>query len=126
MLLEVITSLKNVIAPAIPEPYPKTQAYMAAVILEMVARSLEDRRDLAEAKDGAVAALVAELGALGIAVPSAAAGDDAERHVGRMIVALDADRGRLGEETYGAAKQHVRRALRVLLDQDLQVAKGGE
>ena len=41
LLGEVIASLRNVIAPAIAEPYPKAQAYMAAVILEFVPN--EDR-----------------------------------------------------------------------------------
>lgn len=126
LLGEVIATIKNVIAPAIPDPYPKTQAYMAAVILEMVARSLEERRDLGDAKTDAVERLVAELRGLGVAPPPFAEGDDAEHRVGRISVALDADRASLGEETYRAAKGHLRRAMRVLLDQDLRVAKGGE
>ena len=38
LLEEVIASLRNVIAPAIADPYPKAQAYMTAVILEFVSR----------------------------------------------------------------------------------------
>jgi len=37
---EVVSSLRNVIGPAIDEPYPKAQAYMAAVILEFVSRQV--------------------------------------------------------------------------------------
>jgi hypothetical protein len=36
LLTEVVGSLRNVIGPAVNNPYAKSQAYMAAVILEFV------------------------------------------------------------------------------------------
>src|SRR5262245_23511953 len=47
---EIIVSLRAVIAPAIADPYAKAQAYMAAVILEFVARQVQERSDLERAK----------------------------------------------------------------------------
>ena len=52
-LEEVITSLRTVIVPAISEPYPKAQAAMAAVLLEFVARQVEERSDVSQAKEQA-------------------------------------------------------------------------
>ena len=46
LLTEVISSLRNVIGPAVKDPHAKSQAYMAAVILEFISRQIEDRSDL--------------------------------------------------------------------------------
>jgi hypothetical protein len=125
MLEEVIASLRNVIAPAITEPHPKTQAYMAAVILEIVARSVEERRDLAEAKERAVADLFEDLREIVSALPPPEkSGESAEERVAAAIRTLDAARERIGEATFEAAERRVRRAIRELLDRDLEVAKG--
>src|SRR2546426_7511963 len=61
---EIIASLRNVIAPAIPDPYPKAQAYMAAVILEFVARQVDERTDIGEAKEAELDTLYGELARL--------------------------------------------------------------
>jgi hypothetical protein len=127
MLEEVIASLRNVIAPAIPEPQPKAQAYMAAVILEIVARSVEERRDLAEAKERAVVRLFDDLRDVVAGLPTPErSGESAEERVAAAIRALDADRERLGEATFAAAERRVRQAIRELLDRDLEVVEGGE
>ena len=57
----IITSLRTTIAPAISEPFPKAQAYMAAVILEFVARQVEERTQSTEAKRQILDAGTAEL-----------------------------------------------------------------
>jgi hypothetical protein len=54
LLREVVSALRNVIAAAIAEPYPKTQAYMAALILEFVARQVEERADIAHSRHAAI------------------------------------------------------------------------
>ena len=122
-LHEVIASLRNVIAPAISAPYPKAQAYMAAVILEFVARQVEERSDIATAKDQTLCALFDDLATLlndpALSERNSEAG---EARLCRIIERLYADRGRLGEETFTAANQRVRQALRQLLEQDLKVA----
>jgi len=126
MLEEVIASLRGVIAPAISAPYPKTQAYMAAVILEILARALEERSDLAAAKKSSIERLFADLGELGIDVSARALGDDDEACLARLVTALHDDRERFGEARFAAANRRVRQALRDLLDADLQIASGKE
>jgi hypothetical protein len=123
LLNEVVTSLREVIAPAVTEPYAKAQAYMAAVILEFVTRQVEERGDIAIQKDAAMLQLLHDLSRL----------PDMDRLVGedqpltedrlcKLIEDLYAERGRLGEQTFAAANLRVRQTLRELLDQELKVA----
>jgi hypothetical protein len=120
---EIIASLRGVIAPAVADPYARAQAYMAAVILEFVARQVEERSDLEQAKARALDELFADLPALlgGRALPPH---DDAgaEARLCRVIDWLYAERSRLGPEIFTAANARVRRALRQRLDEDLKVA----
>ena len=120
---EVIGSLRNVIAPAIADPYPKAQAYMAAVILEFVSRQVEERSDIAIGKEQTLQALFADLSKLLSDKNIVERKDERqEAYLCRMIERLYAERDRLGEEVFTAANQRVRQALRQLLDQDLKVA----
>jgi hypothetical protein len=123
LLEEIIAALRNVIAPAIAEPYPKAQAYMAAVVLEFVSRQVEERRDLTAEKAQAVAALWADLPTL-LAGQPLPVGDNGEQeaHLCRLIEWLYAEKDRLGPEVFTAANQRVRQALRQLLDEELKVA----
>src|SRR5215468_4801672 len=122
MLEEVIASLRGVIAPAISAPYPKTQAYMAAVILETLSRAIEERSDLAEARKRSIDRLFADLGELAIGVGD---GED-EARLARLVQALYKDRERLGEERFASANRRVRETLRDLLDADLKIASSKE
>lgn len=120
---EIIVSLRTVIAPAIADPYPKAQAFMAAVILEFVARQVEERGDLEQAKVRALERLFDDLSAMlaGRALPpSNDAG--AEARLCRVIEWLYAERERLGADVFAAAHGRVRQTLRQLLDEDLKVA----
>lgn len=120
---EIIASLRNVIAPAIADPYPKAQAYMAAVILEFVSRQVEERSDIATAKDEVLRALFADLSTLlkdgALTDQNGATG---EARLCQLIEQLYAQRSQLGEEMFTTANQRVRQALRQLLDQELKVA----
>jgi broad specificity phosphatase PhoE len=123
LLEEIIASLRNVIAPAIPDPYPKAQAYMAAVILEFVARQVEERRDIAVEKDNILTGLFGDLRTVLSGKPLPQAEDaDQEARLCRLIEWLYAEKDRLGPETFNAANQRVRAALRELLDQELKIA----
>src|SRR6185503_16150263 len=122
MLEEVIASLRGVIAPAISAPYPKTQAYMAAVILETLSRAIEERSDLAEARKRSIDRLFVDLGELGIGLPQ---GED-EASLARLVEVLYTDRERLGGERFAAANRRVRQTLRDLLDADLKIASSKE
>ena len=122
LISEIVTSLREVIAPGIAEPYPKAQAYMAAVILEFVARQVEERSDLEAQKRTAMLDLVRDLAQLP-GLNEIVRGDQlSEAGLTKLIEHLYADRGRLGEETFTAANRRVRAALRQLLDQDLKIA----
>jgi hypothetical protein len=120
---EIVVSLRTVIAPAIADPYPKAQAYMAAVILELVARQVEERGDLARAKAHALEQLFDDLsaGLAGRGLPGPD-GAGAEARLCRVIEWLYAEREGLGPDVFAAAHDRVRRALRQLLDEDLKVA----
>jgi hypothetical protein len=126
LLSEIVTSLHEVIAPAIAEPYPKAQAYMAAVILEFVARQVEERSDIDEQKHTAMLELLRDLSRLPD-VNRLVRGDELnEEGLSKLIESLYAERGRLGEETFAAANRCVRQTLRKLLDSELKVAGKAE
>ncbi len=123
LLDEVIAALRGVIAPAIPEPYPRAQAHMAAVILEFVSRQVEERRDIDSEKARALEVLFRELpAALGGTVPPGSDDADREARLCRVIEWLYAERERLGPEIFAAASGRIRQTLRQLLDQELRVA----
>src|SRR4029077_13428260 len=95
LLSEIVTSLREVIAPAIAEPYPKAQAYMAAVILEFVARQVEERSDIDEQKHVAMLELLRDLAQLPD-VNRIVRGDELnEEGLSKLIEHLYAERGRL-------------------------------
>ncbi|HVN91143.1 MAG TPA: hypothetical protein VMT61_15125 [Candidatus Binataceae bacterium] len=126
LLSEVIASLRNVIAPAVKDPYPKSQAYMAAVILEFLARQLEERTDIESAKEAELASLFGEVARLaggdkikGGDVPSEAA-------LCGLIERLYNERERLGEDAFKTANGLVRASLRRLLDQELKITGKSE
>lgn len=121
---EVIASLRNVIAPAIADPYPKTQAYMAALILEFVSRQVRDRTDMAAGKADALASLFRDVGSIEGGGALDPGGDDQQARLCGIIERLYAERGRIGEAEFHALNDRIRRCLRELLDQDLKVAGG--
>jgi len=125
LLGEIIASLRNVIAPAIPDPYPKAQAYMAAVILEFISQQVEERHDIAREKERTLSGLFSDLSAVlaGTGLPES---NDPEARLCRLIEWLYAEKDRLGPEAFAAANRRVREALRQLLDQELKVARKAE
>lgn len=123
-LKEVSTSLRTVIVPALSDPYPKAQAAMAAVLLEFVARQVEERSDIARGKEQALGELFEELPKL--LNGQTLEGDDKkdqEARLCRVIEQLYTHRDQLGEEVFSAANTRVRQTLRQLLDEELKVAK---
>jgi hypothetical protein len=123
LLEEVVASLRNVIAPTIAEPYPKSQAYMAAVILEFVSRQVEERQDISEEKTRTLNELFQDLSSLLAGKePAVSSTSDQEARLCRLIEWLYSEKNRLGPEAFAAANQRVRAALRQLLDQELKIA----
>jgi len=122
LLVEIVNSLRNVIAPAIDDPYPKAQAYMAAVILDFVSRQVEERGEIEQGKASALNALFRELADLGD-VARFADGRDGEQRLCNLIERLYQHRAHLGEDAFSAANQRIRRTLRQMLDEELKIAK---
>jgi hypothetical protein len=126
LLSDIVSSIRNVIAPAVVEPYPKAQAYMAAVILEFVSRQVEERSDIAAGKEDALAALFGDLAHLAGTAALVGGEPASEMELSRLIERLYAERGRIGEEAFGTANRLVRQTLRRLLDQELKIAGKSE
>ncbi|MGE0825923.1 MAG: hypothetical protein AB7G75_12355 [Candidatus Binatia bacterium] len=123
LLQEIITSLRTVIAPAIADPYPKAQAYMAAVILDFISRQVEERHDIADEKTKTLNNLFHDLSSLVAGKQlSISSTVDQEARLCQLIETLYAEKDRLGPEAFTAANQKIRSALRQLLDQELKVA----
>ena len=123
LLAEIVASLRNVIAPAIPDPYPKAQAYMAAVILEFVSRQVEERRDISVEKERVLGALFRDLSAVlgGKGLPELP-DIEQEARLCRLIEWLYAEKDRLEPEVFAVANRRIRETLRKLLDEELKVA----
>ena len=122
LLKEVIASLRTVIAPAVADPYPKSQAYMAAVILEFIARQVEERSDSSKEKEHVLDDLFSDLGSLITDKVPSSKDPDQEARLCRLIEWLYTEKDHLGPEAFAAANQKVRTALRQLLDQELKIA----
>ena len=139
---EIIASLRNVIAPAIADPYPKAQAYMAAVILEYVTRQVEERTDAVAEKQRELAALFHNVGKTladhGFSQVVSTVLDDGqsetaldpaqevqaqEKCLCRLIETLYAHREEMGPELFAELNQRVQASLRRLLDQELKVVR---
>jgi hypothetical protein len=135
VLSRLAATLRREIGPAVAEPYPRTQAFMASVVVEKVARQLrlsgrhggDDRRD----REELLADLQAMLGdhppaALRAALDNAGAEDAADGRDGAVLAAivdaLYATRDELGRERFDAALTRVRRTLRARLDRQLEYA----
>jgi len=126
LLNDVVSALREVIAPAVTEQYAKSQAYMAAVILEFVARQVEERGDLEQQKHSVMVDLLRDLSRMP-EVEGILRGDHLDAGgLCALIEHLYSERGRMGEEKFAAANGRVRQALRQLLDQDLKVARGAK
>jgi hypothetical protein len=123
---EVVNSLRNVIGPAVNEPFQKSQAYMAAVVLEFMARQVAERADVALEKEAALHSLFHDLLSLPKAKAAITPGVETEAALCEVIERLYASRAAMGEEAFAIANRRVRQTLRQLLDQDLKIAKAGD
>jgi len=132
LLGRVAGELRRTVGPGVTEPFARTQAFMAAVILEKLGRQLRSADSHADADRTELRALLDELGSrLGDAPPSRtrtalAAADDGggtvDTGLGGVIVALYADRVELGSQLFDDLLSRVRRVLRARLERELQYA----
>src|SRR5262249_38893166 len=124
---EIVSSLRQVIGPAISEPYPKAQAYMAATILEFVARQIEERGGSDSKKAAVLETLFDDIARLGLPAGIASPGARDAAALSELIANLYQVRSEIGESAFAAANLRVRQALRDLLNLDLEIAgKEGE
>jgi hypothetical protein len=131
MLERIARLLKEQIGPAVDGEYPKTQAFMAAVVLQKVGRQLALAAEHAAAETADLTALLADLRGLladdAAPAPVRAAVDDAAQTrdnpaLCRLIEALYAERAALGEARFAALLGRVRRTLRHSIDRRMAVA----
>ncbi len=130
LLRRIAQTLKQEIGPAVLEAYPKTQAFMASVVLEKLARQLELAPAHAAAERTEVTALESDLNALfandaPAGVAAAIAGlADAPNSIGlnAVVEALYAARGELGTERFEQALGRVRQTLRAGVDRQMVYA----
>jgi hypothetical protein len=131
LLARMATTMRTEIGPAVDGAYPRTQAFMAAVILEKVARQLALAADHERADAAETAQLVADLAALlsaestPPAVRAIATGDLAgsgSEGLCRLIEALYAHRDALGRSVFDAALGRVRATLRSRIDREMEYA----
>jgi hypothetical protein len=129
LLQRMAATLREEIGPVVAEPFAKTQAFMAAVILVRIGRQLDLADAQAKAEREDLAALVDDLGrSLGASRPgrvgeafrAVESGDG--RALGPLIEALYAERAELGRELFEASLRRVRVALRGRLDRQLEYA----
>lgn len=131
LLERIAATLKRDIGPAVEAEYPRTQAFMAAVVLQKLGRQI----GLAEAHRAADAAemlaLIDDLRAQAAAVPlppavqSAIANLAAGRSDAALCALIDtlyATRGGLGPACFDALLGRVRRTLRASVDRRMEFA----
>ncbi|MEO5901834.1 MAG: hypothetical protein ABIR68_17130 [Ilumatobacteraceae bacterium] len=127
LLDRIAATLREQIGPNVGEPFAKTQAFMAAVILDKLAGQLrhaaadsavadEQRRELVETlrsddARGSAAALSEAIDALGE--------DGRDANWSRLVEALYTGREELGAERFERTIAQVRTALRTRLDRQL-------
>lgn len=129
LLERMAGTLRHEVGPAVAEPFAKTQAFMASVILEKLARQLRLAGAHARADGEDRAALVDDLEErLGNPAPPrvraalAAVRDGGDAALSGLVEALYAEREGLGAERFEALLARVRRTLRARLDRQLEFA----
>lgn len=135
LLGRLARTLRNDIAPAVGDTFPRTQAFMAAVILEKLSTQLRNAAADAEATGQERTELVADLPSVlgagpGATLPdrcgaalAALAAEPGDRELAALVQSLYDDRASLGEERFAAGLARVRRTLRADLDRRLVVAR---
>ena len=128
VLRRMATTMREQIAPAVDEPFARTQAFMAAVVLAKLAGQLAAAESDARADDSARDALVTAL-ATRLPSPSAELGaaldqlrdDGSDAAWNRLVLAIYAGRGALGDR-FDEVLAAVRVALRSRLDRAMAYA----
>lgn len=132
LLERIARSLKTEIGPAVTAAYPKTQAFMASVVLQKLARELRtgDTHDAQNRADAQRLARDLERALADVERPPAAVAR-ATRELGKdpgapaltaLVEALYAGRRELGESRFEMLLSRVRTVLRARIDRALEVS----
>lgn len=131
LLERLARTLKKEIGPAVGDAYPKTQAFMAAVVLQKLAGQLRLADEHAAASQRDLQALAKELDPLTVSQdtpPALRAAVHAVRQdldtasVSGLIETLYATRSELGEERFAGLIGRVRTRLRARIDREMVYA----
>jgi hypothetical protein len=128
LLRRMATTLREQIGPAVEEPFARTQAFMAAVVMAKLAGQLAAAEGDGEAAEAERDALVTDLATL-VPAPPVGVGaaldqlrdDGSDRAWNRLVVAVYDGRVELGDDFDGVLAA-VRAALRARLDRALAYA----
>ncbi len=130
LLLRIAQTLKEEIGPAIDAEYPKTQAFMAAVVLQKLGRQLALAPAHASAAAADMEALVVDLRAMSADAPAAigdAVEDLARRRdaaaLCRLVEALYVSRAAFDDRRFDALLARVRRTLGADIERRLEFAE---
>ncbi|MEQ8662684.1 MAG: hypothetical protein RLW62_17875 [Gammaproteobacteria bacterium] len=124
----IAATLRHLVGPAVTEDYPRTQAYMAAVVLARLAAEMRARPGGAAADAADLDTLLADLATFAArdALPRALAGavealarERSEAHLARLVEQIHAEREALGTARCEALLARVRTTLRARLDRAL-------
>jgi hypothetical protein len=126
MLNRLAKILRQRIGPEIGEPYAKTQAFMAAVVLQKLARqvNLSEQHTAANSKDHGLLVLdLVQLLALDSPKQLQAALDSVQNNdasISIFVEALYSSRKELGQDRFDIILNRVRKSLRGRLDRQLE------
>ncbi|MDH4364845.1 MAG: hypothetical protein OEY70_12285 [Acidimicrobiia bacterium] len=131
LLARLSSTLRHDIGPAVVEPFPKTQAFMASVVLEKLSAQIRLASAHAEAEATDLVALAADLppllgtapvpAAVAAATDRLAAGDGVPA-LSALVAALWAEREALGPERFEAVLARARITMRARIDRQMEYA----
>jgi hypothetical protein len=130
LLLRIAKTLKQDIGPAVEAAYPKTQAFMAAVVVEKVARQLQLAPEHMIADHADITALLTDISriaptALPPAIQAAISALNAradQTALSNLIEALYGNKTALGDESFNRLLSRVRQVLRARVDRQMVYA----
>ena len=130
LLARMATTLRTEIGPVVEGTYQRTQAFMAAVVLEKSALEVRLGTEHAAADEHDTRTMLGDVEAMLLSAPAplrtaldaAAASPDADA-LCTLINALYGTRAALGDDAFAAALGRVRVALRASIDRRMEIAR---
>jgi hypothetical protein len=130
LLQRIAQTLRKDIAPALDAEYPKTQAFMAAVVLDKLGRQIALAPAHAIAAEAELNALIADLNATSTDVPqpvrdaiATLARARSAESLSRLVETLYASKAALGERRFDELLALVRRTLRGDIERRMEFAE---